>query len=59
MISLFFHFNGKICLTNYRMGDNIYAGGMDMKVYLSCDIEGSAGVAHWDECTHNHPDYEI
>ncbi|MBR2973889.1 MAG: M55 family metallopeptidase [Clostridia bacterium] len=29
-----------------------------MKVYFSCDIEGSAGVAHRDECTHNHPDYE-
>ncbi len=29
-----------------------------MKIYLSCDIEGVAGVAHWDECEHNHPDYE-
>ena len=29
-----------------------------MKIYFSCDIEGSAGVAHWDECEHNHPDYE-
>ena len=29
-----------------------------MKIYLSCDIEGTAGVAHFDECTLNHPDYE-
>lgn len=29
-----------------------------MKIYLSCDIEGCAGVAHVDECQHNHPDYE-
>lgn len=29
-----------------------------MKIYFSCDIEGSAGVAHWDECDHNHPDYD-
>lgn len=29
-----------------------------MKIYLSCDIEGSAGAAHSDECNKSHPDYE-
>ncbi len=28
-----------------------------MKVYISADIEGVAGIAHWDEATKNHPDY--
>jgi len=28
-----------------------------MKVYISADIEGVTGVAHWDEATHTKPDY--
>lgn len=28
-----------------------------MKVYISVDIEGVAGIAHWDEAEKNHPDY--
>lgn len=29
-----------------------------MKIYLSCDIEGTAGIVHFNECELNHPDYE-
>ena len=29
-----------------------------MKVYLSVDIEGVAGIAHWDEARKQNPDYE-
>ena len=28
-----------------------------MKVYISVDIEGIAGIAHWDEALHDGPDY--
>ncbi|MFQ6613817.1 MAG: M55 family metallopeptidase [Fidelibacterota bacterium] len=28
-----------------------------MNVYISADIEGVTGVAHWDEATHTKPDY--
>lgn len=28
-----------------------------MKVFLSADIEGTAGIAHWDEAERTHPDY--
>ncbi|MFT4149127.1 MAG: M55 family metallopeptidase [Paracoccaceae bacterium] len=28
-----------------------------MKVFLSADIEGTAGIAHWDEAERSHPDY--
>ncbi|MBK5927501.1 hypothetical protein CCR87_09205 [Rhodobaculum claviforme] len=28
-----------------------------MKVYLSVDIEGCAGITHWDEARKPHPDY--
>ncbi len=28
-----------------------------MKVYISVDIEGVAGISHWDEATKKHPDY--
>jgi D-amino peptidase len=28
-----------------------------MKVYISVDIEGVAGITHWDEAEKNHPDY--
>ncbi len=28
-----------------------------MKVYISVDIEGCAGVTHWDETKKEHPDY--
>ncbi|MDY0881430.1 M55 family metallopeptidase [Dongia soli] len=28
-----------------------------MKVYISCDIEGIAGITHWDEATKTHPTY--
>ena len=28
-----------------------------MKVYLSVDIEGIAGITHWDEAEKSHPDY--
>lgn len=28
-----------------------------MKVYISVDIEGIAGISHWDEATKTHPDY--
>lgn len=28
-----------------------------MKVYISVDIEGVAGITHWDEAQKNHPDY--
>lgn len=28
-----------------------------MKVFLSADIEGTAGIAHWDEAERNHRDY--
>lgn len=29
-----------------------------MRVYISCDIEGVAGIAHWDEARKNHADYD-
>ena len=28
-----------------------------MKVYISADMEGVTGVAHWDEVDHNKPEY--
>ncbi len=28
-----------------------------MKIYISADVEGVAGITHWDEATKNHPDY--
>lgn len=28
-----------------------------MKIFLSCDIEGTCGVAHWDETEKSKPDY--
>jgi D-amino peptidase len=28
-----------------------------MKVFISADIEGTAGIAHWDEADRNHPDW--
>jgi D-amino peptidase len=28
-----------------------------MKVYISVDIEGVAGITHWDEADRKHPDY--
>lgn len=28
-----------------------------MKIFLSADIEGTAGIAHWDEAERNHSDY--
>ncbi|WP_127903879.1 M55 family metallopeptidase [Solirhodobacter olei] len=28
-----------------------------MKVFLSADIEGTAGIVHWDEATRTHSDY--
>jgi D-amino peptidase len=29
-----------------------------MKIYISADIEGIAGITHWDEATKSHPDYQ-
>ena len=29
-----------------------------MRVYISADIEGVAGIAHWDEATKTHADYQ-
>ncbi|GIT54391.1 MAG: hypothetical protein Ct9H300mP16_15510 [Pseudomonadota bacterium] len=26
-----------------------------MKIYISADIEGITGIAHWDEATRDHP----
>lgn len=28
-----------------------------MKIFLSADIEGTAGIVHWDEAERSHPDY--
>ena len=28
-----------------------------MKIYISADIEGITGIAHWDEATRDHPAY--
>ncbi len=28
-----------------------------MKVFISADIEGTAGISHWDEADRNHPDW--
>jgi len=28
-----------------------------MRVFLSVDIEGVAGISHWDEASNSHPDY--
>ncbi len=28
-----------------------------MKVYISVDIEGCAGITHWDEANKTHADY--
>lgn len=30
-----------------------------MKIYISADIEGIAGIAHWDECDRSHPDWAV
>lgn len=30
-----------------------------MKVFRSADIEGTAGIAHWDEAERTHPDYQM
>lgn len=27
------------------------------KIFISADIEGTAGITHWDETSKNHPDY--
>jgi D-amino peptidase len=32
-------------------------GGERMKVYISVDIEGTAGITHWDEARKAHADY--
>lgn len=29
-----------------------------MKIYISADIEGTAGITHWDETYENKPDYQ-
>lgn len=29
-----------------------------MKLFISADIEGTTGIAHWDETTKNHPDWK-
>lgn len=29
-----------------------------MKIYISADIEGVAGIAHWDEASSDHADYQ-
>ena len=29
----------------------------DMKIYISADIEGITGIAHWDETDETKPDY--
>lgn len=29
-----------------------------MKIYISADIEGTTGIAHWDEATKSKPDYQ-
>ncbi len=31
--------------------------GIDMKIYISADIEGVTGVAAWDETDKSKPDY--
>lgn len=28
-----------------------------MKVFISADIEGAGGIAHWDEAERTHPDW--
>jgi len=28
-----------------------------MKIFLSADIEGTVGIAHWDEAERSHPDH--
>jgi D-amino peptidase len=28
-----------------------------MKVFISADIEGTAGIAHWNEAERTHPDW--
>jgi len=28
-----------------------------MKLYISADIEGIAGISHWDEASKNKPEY--
>ena len=30
-----------------------------MKVYISADIEGTAGIAHWDEAEKGKPGYDL
>ena len=32
-------------------------GTVGMKVYISVDIEGAAGITHWDEARKSHADY--
>ena len=27
-----------------------------MKIYVTCDMEGCAGISHWEECSSAHPD---
>lgn len=29
-----------------------------MKIYISCDIEGTAGISHWNEATSKNPEYK-
>ena len=33
------------------------AGKKGLKVYISVDIEGAVGIAHWDEADSGHSDY--
>ena len=33
------------------------SGSATFKVYISVDIEGCAGITHWDEADKSHPDY--
>jgi D-amino peptidase len=37
---------------------NMAATLADMKIYISVDIEGVAGITHWDEAEKKHPDYD-
>jgi D-amino peptidase len=36
------------------MGPNLF----QMKIYISVDIEGVAGITHWDEAEKGHPDWQ-
>ena len=33
-------------------------GALHMKLYISADIEGTTGIAHWNETEKNHPDWK-